>query len=57
MTVVERDELPTVGEGRRAVQQGRHAHALLARGHASMEELLPGFTADLIAAGAPTTSR
>jgi 2-polyprenyl-6-methoxyphenol hydroxylase-like FAD-dependent oxidoreductase len=54
VTLVERDHLPGVGEHRRAVPQGRHAHALLARGHQCMEELLPGLTGELIAAGAPT---
>jgi 2-polyprenyl-6-methoxyphenol hydroxylase-like FAD-dependent oxidoreductase len=52
VTIVERDELPRVGEGRKAVPQGRHAHALLAAGLRAMEELLPGFGDDLLAAGA-----
>jgi 2-polyprenyl-6-methoxyphenol hydroxylase-like FAD-dependent oxidoreductase len=54
VTIVERDTLPASDDGRRAVPQGRHAHALLARGHVCMEELLPGLTGELIAAGAPT---
>lgn len=54
VTIVERDALPATGDGRRAVPQGRHAHALLARGHACIEEMLPGITGELIAAGAPT---
>jgi 2-polyprenyl-6-methoxyphenol hydroxylase-like FAD-dependent oxidoreductase len=52
VTILERDELPTVGEGRRAVPQGRHAHVMLASGQRAVEELLPGITDELIAAGA-----
>jgi 2-polyprenyl-6-methoxyphenol hydroxylase-like FAD-dependent oxidoreductase len=52
VTIVERDELPAVGEGRKAVPQGRHAHVLLASGQRSIEELLPGTTEQLFAAGA-----
>lgn len=52
VTILERDELPAVGEGRKAVPQGRHAHALLASGQRAIEELLPGITDELLAAGA-----
>lgn len=52
VTLIERDELPETAEPRRAIPQGRHAHALLPRGQMSLEALLPGFTADVIAAGA-----
>ncbi|WP_412540244.1 FAD-dependent monooxygenase [Longispora sp. K20-0274] len=54
VTVVERDELPTGSAQRRGVPQGRHLHALLARGGEVLDELLPGLTADIIAAGAPS---
>ena len=54
VTVVERDALPAGLEGRRAVPQGRHAHALLPHGQACLDALLPGFGAELVAAGAPT---
>ncbi len=54
MTVIERDALPAGLEGRRAVPQGRHAHALLPHGQACLDALLPGFSAELAAAGAPT---
>jgi 2-polyprenyl-6-methoxyphenol hydroxylase-like FAD-dependent oxidoreductase len=37
---------------RRSVPQARHVHALLARGRQIIEELFPGITDDLIAAGA-----
>lgn len=51
--VVERDELPAGAAHRRGVPQGRHIHALLARGQQVLDELLPGFTAELVARGAP----
>jgi 2-polyprenyl-6-methoxyphenol hydroxylase-like FAD-dependent oxidoreductase len=53
VTIVDRDELPDHPAQRRGVPQGRHAHALLARGQHALEELFPGLTADLIAHGAP----
>lgn len=52
VTIVERDELPAIGENRKAVPQGRHAHVMLASGQRSIEELLPGITDELLAAGA-----
>src|SRR3954470_2354607 len=53
VTVLDRDRLPAGMEGRRAVPQGRHAHALLSHGQACLDELLPGFSAELVADGAP----
>jgi len=53
VTVVERDILPGGLQGRRAVPQGRHPHALLPRGQACLDALLPGFSGELVAAGAP----
>jgi 2-polyprenyl-6-methoxyphenol hydroxylase-like FAD-dependent oxidoreductase len=52
VTIVERDELPPVGEGRKAVPQGRHAHVMLASGLGAIEELLPGLTQELFQGGA-----
>jgi 2-polyprenyl-6-methoxyphenol hydroxylase-like FAD-dependent oxidoreductase len=52
VTIVERDQLPPVGEGRKAVPQGRHAHVMLASGLGALEQLLPGVTEELLAAGA-----
>jgi 2-polyprenyl-6-methoxyphenol hydroxylase-like FAD-dependent oxidoreductase len=52
VTIVERDQLPAVGEGRKAVPQGSHAHVMLASGQRAIEELLPGITDELFAAGA-----
>jgi 2-polyprenyl-6-methoxyphenol hydroxylase-like FAD-dependent oxidoreductase len=53
VTVVERDALPTDWQQRRGVPQGRHVHALLARGGQALDSLLPGLTKEVIAAGAP----
>jgi 2-polyprenyl-6-methoxyphenol hydroxylase-like FAD-dependent oxidoreductase len=54
VTVLDRDELATDDiEPRRAVPQGRHAHALLARGQRALDELFPGLSAELVADGAP----
>jgi len=52
VTIIDRDELPAVGEGRKSVPQGRHAHVMLASGQRAIEELLPGITDELLAAGA-----
>jgi 2-polyprenyl-6-methoxyphenol hydroxylase-like FAD-dependent oxidoreductase len=53
VTVVERDVLDTGGSNRRGVPQGRHPHALLARGARTFDEFFPGILDDLVAAGAP----
>ncbi|HEY0514497.1 MAG TPA: 2-polyprenyl-6-methoxyphenol hydroxylase-like oxidoreductase [Thermoanaerobaculia bacterium] len=51
VTVVERDHLPESGEHRPGVPQARHLHFLLKRGLMVAEEVFPGITADLVAAG------
>jgi len=53
VTVVDRDELVPGSEPRRGAPQGRHIHALLARGQQVLEQLFPGLTAELAAHGAP----
>ncbi|MFE0420965.1 NAD(P)/FAD-dependent oxidoreductase [Streptomyces sp. NPDC058953] len=53
VTVVERDRFPEGVESRAGVPQGRHPHVLLEGGQSAMESLLPGFLAELAAAGAP----
>jgi 2-polyprenyl-6-methoxyphenol hydroxylase-like FAD-dependent oxidoreductase len=53
VTVVDRDQLPDRPGFRRGVPQSRHLHVLLSRGLECLEELFPGFEADLVAAGAP----
>src|SRR5262249_11542261 len=52
VTVIERDELPEAPEPRKGVPQGRHVHALHARGREGLEELFPGPTEELVAEGA-----
>ena len=52
VTVIERDDLHGGAKPRRAVPQGRHVHALLARGHEELERLLPGITGELVEDGA-----
>ena len=53
VTVVERDVLPDDAANRRGVPQGRHLHALLARGSQVLEELFPGLLDDLVTDGVP----
>lgn len=52
VTVLERDTLPTDGEARAGIPQGRHVHVLLAGGHRALSELFPGFEEELVRAGA-----
>ncbi|MFF8842175.1 FAD-dependent oxidoreductase [Streptomyces sp. NPDC015127] len=53
VTIVERDRFPSGPETRPGVPQGRHAHVLLDGGQLALDALLPGFMAELRAAGAP----
>jgi flavin-dependent dehydrogenase len=52
VTVLDADNLPEQAETRRAVGQGQHLHTLLKGGELSIEDLLPGTRAKLLAAGA-----
>src|SRR5215472_12824120 len=52
VTIVDRDRFPAVGEQRHGVPQGRHTHGLLAGGRRALDELLPGISGALVAAGA-----
>ncbi|MEU4833528.1 FAD-dependent monooxygenase [Streptosporangium sp. NPDC023615] len=54
VTVLDRDVLDAGPEARRGVPQRDQGHELLARGQLIAEELFPGLTADLVAAGAHT---
>jgi 2-polyprenyl-6-methoxyphenol hydroxylase-like FAD-dependent oxidoreductase len=49
--VVERDRLPNEFVPRKGVPQGRHVHALLAKGQEILQQLFPGIVEDLIADG------
>jgi 2-polyprenyl-6-methoxyphenol hydroxylase-like FAD-dependent oxidoreductase len=50
--VLERDAFPPIGAQRRGVPQGRHTHGLLASGRDVIEQLFPGISNELLAAGA-----
>ncbi|GGZ51745.1 NAD(P)/FAD-dependent oxidoreductase [Streptomyces bluensis] len=52
VTVVERDALPDGPVPRRGLPQARHAHVLWSGGARAIEDLLPGTTEQLLAAGA-----
>ena len=45
--IIERDPAAEIGEARKGVPQGRHAHALLARGQRILEDLFPGLQQEL----------
>jgi len=51
VTIIERDTLPAIGQQRRGVPQGRHAHLLLPAGFQALTTVVPGFEADLRARG------
>ena len=51
VTVLDRDDLPDGPERRAGVPQGRHAHGLQPGGLAALDRLVPGFRAELRAAG------
>ncbi|MEU1508430.1 monooxygenase [Kitasatospora sp. NPDC005748] len=53
VTLVERDHLRRDTRPRPGAPQGRHAHALQARGLQAFEELFPGLSQELTLAGAP----
>jgi 2-polyprenyl-6-methoxyphenol hydroxylase-like FAD-dependent oxidoreductase len=52
VTILERDAVPDEPRARAGVPQARHVHALLARGAAELERLLPGFLTEMADAGA-----
>jgi 2-polyprenyl-6-methoxyphenol hydroxylase-like FAD-dependent oxidoreductase len=54
VTIMERDQVPADGGARPGVPQGRHVHALLARGVEVLGELFPGLIEELVARGAPS---
>lgn len=55
VTIVERDALHNEPEARKGQPQARHAHVLLARGSAQLNQYFPGLTDDLQAGGAVVT--
>lgn len=54
VTVYDRDTLPAGPEHRRGVPHSRQLHALHARGAQALDDLLPGFRDEMLAAGAVT---
>ncbi|MGW2157498.1 NAD(P)/FAD-dependent oxidoreductase [Nonomuraea sp. NPDC001699] len=54
VTLVEQDTFPESPEHRRGVPQSHHVHGLLIGGRETIDDLFPGFTAQLIAHEAPT---
>ncbi|GAA4743733.1 hypothetical protein GCM10023350_30590 [Nocardioides endophyticus] len=50
--VLDRDQFPTTPQQRNGVPQGAHFHALLAAGRNAMDELLPGFSEQMLEMGA-----
>jgi 2-polyprenyl-6-methoxyphenol hydroxylase-like FAD-dependent oxidoreductase len=52
VTVLDRDTLPVGSAARRGVPQSDHLHVLLASGLRELESMFPGFTEELLAAGA-----
>ncbi|WP_344954851.1 FAD-dependent oxidoreductase [Actinomadura miaoliensis] len=54
VVLVDRDTVLGVAETRRGAPHTVHAHALHARGHLIMEDLFPGLTDGLLAAGVPS---
>ncbi|MCM8750595.1 hypothetical protein NET02_15725 [Thermomicrobiaceae bacterium CFH 74404] len=57
VTLIERDTFPAIGQHRKGVPQGRHAHALHLRGVEILEGLFPRLIADLVAQGVPLINR
>lgn len=53
VTVIDRDDLPDDPVNRRGVPQGRHVHALLARGAQIIDGFFPRILDELVASGAP----
>ena len=51
VTVVEQDPLPDKPIARRGVPQARHVHLMLEAGRATIEDLFPGYSEDLILKG------
>lgn len=52
VTVIERDAFPDDPRPRRGVPQGNHVHAMLEAGRDTLEDLFPGYSDDLVSAGA-----
>ena len=53
VTIIERDALPETPESRKGVAQSNQTHALGDKGARVIEELFPGFWAEMTAQGLP----
>jgi hypothetical protein len=53
VTVLERDALPDQPAHRRGVPQSKHSHGFQPGGLMALDDLLPGISDELVAAGAP----
>jgi 2-polyprenyl-6-methoxyphenol hydroxylase-like FAD-dependent oxidoreductase len=51
VTIVERDSIAENFEGRKGVPQGQHVHVIFSEGMRVIDELFPGFSSELAAAG------
>src|SRR5579859_7938165 len=51
VTIVERDRLPAAAQHRRGLPHAHHVHGLLPRGRQIVEDLLSGFTDQIMASG------
>ena len=56
VTILDRDTLPADAQPRKAVPQGRHAHALLQAGERVLTAMFPGLIDELVASGAQRLS-
>ena len=52
VTLVEKDSLPNTPVARKRVPQAKHVHNLHEAGRRTLEDLFPGFSEELVAAGA-----
>lgn len=52
VTIVEKDSLPADPVARKGVPQARHVHTMHEAGRTTLEDLFPGFSEELIGAGA-----
>jgi 2-polyprenyl-6-methoxyphenol hydroxylase-like FAD-dependent oxidoreductase len=57
VTIIERDPMSGTAEFRPGVPQARHAHILLPRGQAILEQHFPGLGDELVASGATSIDR
>jgi 2-polyprenyl-6-methoxyphenol hydroxylase-like FAD-dependent oxidoreductase len=52
VTLIDRDQFPDAPVFRKGVPQSRHLHVLLAKGRLQLDRFFPGFTEEMVGAGA-----